>query len=101
MAVEKILNNYTKVILFIKVSKNKIFDQSLNNEIKKQIKVNFSPKFLPAKIINVKDIPKTKSGKIVELMVKKIINGQKIENLSSLSNPECLKEFESLKKTII
>ena len=101
MAVEKILKNDTKVILFIKVSKNKIFDQSLNNEIKKQIKVNLSPKFLPAKIINVKDIPKTKSGKIVELMVKKIINGQKIENLSSLSNPECLKEFESLKKTII
>jgi len=101
LAVEKILKNDTKVILFVKVSKNKVFNQNLNNEIKKQIKVNLSPKFLPARIINIKDIPKTKSGKIVELIVKKIINGQKIENLSSLSNPECLKEFESLKKTII
>ena len=101
IAVEKILKNDTKVILFIKISKNKIMDPSLFNEIKKQIKVNLSPKFLPSKIISVKDIPKTKSGKIVELIVKKIINGQKIENLSSLSNPECLKEYESLKKNIL
>ena len=63
------------------------------NIIKNKIKISLSPKHIPTKIIQVSDIPKTKSGKIVEITIKKIINNEKISNLSSLINPECLKEY--------
>ena len=52
-----------------------------------------SPKHVPKKIFSVLEIPKTKSGKVVELLVKKIINGQKIENIEVLTNPDCLEEY--------
>ena len=59
-----------------------------------------SHKHVPAKIIQIKDIPKTKSGKIVELCVKKIINNEKINNLNILANPECLSEYMVIAKEL-
>ena len=56
-----------------------------------------SPKHVPSKIIKVNDLPKTKSGKIVELTIKKIINNEKFENTASLLNPECLIEYINIK----
>ena len=64
--------------------------------IKSKIRKNCSPKHVPNIIIKVPEIPKTKSGKIVELAVKKIINGNKINNKEAISNPESLKFFENL-----
>ena len=66
----------------------------INNEIKN----NCSPKHVPHKIIKVIEIPRTKSGKIVELAVKKAIHGEKIENLQALANPGCLDFFKKLYK---
>ena len=63
-----------------------------------QIKKNASPRHVPSKIIVVKDIPRTKSGKIVELAVKNIIEGNNIRNKEALSNPEVLSEFKNLKE---
>tara|TARA_B100000575_G_scaffold289609_1_gene291706 strand:+ start:635 stop:844 length:210 start_codon:yes stop_codon:yes gene_type:complete len=63
-----------------------------------QIKKNVSPRHAPDKIIVVKDIPRTKSGKIVELAVKNIIEGNQIKNRESLINPEVLKEFKDLEE---
>ena len=53
---------------------------------------------MPAKIIEVSDIPRTKNGKIVELAVKNIIEGNKIKNIEALANPDVLKEYKNLKQ---
>jgi acetoacetyl-CoA synthetase len=72
----------------------------LNNElirrIKIQIKTNASPRHVPSKILNVKDIPRTKNGKIVELAVKNIIEGNEVKNKEALANPQILNEFKNL-----
>ena len=74
----------------------------LNNEliykIKKEIRYKASPRHVPAKVISVSDIPRTKNGKIVELAVKSTIEGNKIKNIQALANPEVLKEFKKLKE---
>ena len=100
IAVEHKYNNDTRVILFIKLNKKFKFNKLLNKKIKEIIKNSLSPKHVPALIFDINDIPRTKSGKIVELLVKKIINGEKIDNLSVLSNPESLKEYEKKSKFI-
>ena len=93
VAVEQKYNNDTIILLFVKLKDNIQLDESFIKNIKDKIKSNLSPKHIPAKIINVLDIPKTKSGKIVELTIKKIVNNEKINNLNSIANPECLEEF--------
>ena len=70
----------------------------LIRNIKFQIKTNASPRHVPSKILNVKDIPRTKNGKIVELAVKNIIEGNEIKNKEALSNPEVLNDFKNLKE---
>ena len=65
-----------------------------------KIKKLLSPKHVPAKIFNINDIPKTKSGKIVELTIKKIINNENVHNLNSLINPECLEEYKTIAKKL-
>ncbi len=64
--------------------------------MKLKIRKNASPRHVPHKIIQVNDIPRTKSGKIVELAVKNIIEGNKIKNKEALANPEILNEFRNL-----
>ena len=100
IAVELINKSDTKVILFIKTLENVKLDNFLINLIKSNIKKLLSPKHVPSDIIQVNDIPKTKSGKIVEITVKKIINKEKVENLNYLSNAECLNEYYELAKKI-
>ena len=67
-------------------------------KIKEQIKKNISPRHVPNKIISIKDIPKTKNGKIVELAVKQTIEGNEIKNLEALINPNSLKQFKNIKE---
>jgi len=64
--------------------------------IKTKIRKNCSPKHVPSIIIKVPDIPRTKSGKIVELAVKKVIQGETINNKEAIANPEALKHFENI-----
>ena len=66
--------------------------------IKTRIKKNCSPKHVPAIIIKVPEIPRTKSGKIVELAVKKVINGEELNNKEAIANPDSLKYFKNLKE---
>ena len=65
---------------------------------KKKIKINCSPKHVPHEVIEIPEIPRTKSGKIVELAVKKAIQGEKIENIEALSNPNSINFFKNLYK---
>ena len=80
------------------MNKNFSINDNLIKEIKKQIRKNASPRHVPSKIIVVKDIPRTKSGKIVELAVKNTIEGNKIKNREALLNPEVLEEYKNLKE---
>ena len=91
-------DNDVRIILFIIMSKNFSLTDLLLNKIKKQIRKNASPRHVPSKIIVVKDIPRTKSGKIVELAVKSTIEGNKIKNIEALANPEALRQFKNLKE---
>jgi len=100
LAAEHILKNDTNVILFVKLNEGIKYTQNLEKKIKDKIRSMLSPKHIPNRIIAIKDIPKTKSGKIVELTVKKIINNQEITNLSSLINPDCLTEYLDIAKKL-
>ena len=83
-------------ILFVKLNPKLNMSDDFISKIKNSIKKNLSPKHLPANIFNVSDIPYTINGKKVEIAIKNIVNGELIENLDSISNPECLKEYNNI-----
>ncbi len=96
VAVERNLYVDTEVILFLKLQPKYKLNEEFIKLIKSEIRSNLSPKHVPSKIFEVFDIPKTKSGKIVELSIKNIINGLEIKNKNTLANPDCLKEYEHI-----
>ena len=98
IAAEQKYKNDNRVVLFVKLNNNKILNIKLINTIKNQIKILLSPKHIPAIILQVSDIPKTKNGKIVEITIKKIINNEEVTNLNSLANPGCLKDYKNRKE---
>ena len=85
-----------RIILFITTKDNQLIDEEKIKLIKSKIRTNCSPKHVPAMIIKVPEIPRTKSGKIVELAVRQVINGEKINNKEAIANPECLEFFANL-----
>ena len=89
-------DNDIRIVLFVIMNQNYQLNDDLIRRIKLQIKTNTSPRHVPAKILNVKDIPRTKNGKIVELAVKNIIEGNEVKNKEALANPEILNEFRNL-----
>ena len=91
-------DNDIRIVLFIVLNKNYKLEQSLIQKIKKRIRIEASPRHIPSKIIKVSDIPRTKNGKIVELAVKNIIEGNKIKNIQALANSEVLQEYKNLKE---
>ena len=70
--------------------------EELQGEIRTRIRANCTPRHVPAKIIAVPDIPRTKSGKINELAVRDVVHGRAINNQVALANPDALKHFEDL-----
>ena len=89
-------DNDVRIILFVILSKNNRLDEKLISKLKTTIRYEASPRHVPAKIIAVNDIPRTKNGKIVEVAVKNIIHGNKINNIEALSNPSALNEYKKL-----
>ena len=98
MAVGQSWDNDIRIILFVILNKGYDLNTDLVKKIKKQIRINASPRLVPEKIISVTDIPRTKNGKIVELAVKNTIEGNKIKNKEALENPEILKEYVNIKE---
>jgi acetoacetyl-CoA synthetase len=90
-------NDDIRVILFITTHENTELDEKKIKLIKSKIRENCSPKHVPSVIVKVPEIPRTKSGKIVELAVRKIINGETINNKEAIANPACLDYFKNLK----
>ena len=91
-------NDDIRIILFVTTKETQVLDEEKIKFIQSKIRKNCSPKHVPAIIMKVPEIPRTKSGKIVELAVKKIINGEEINNKEAIANPDCLEFFKNLKE---
>jgi len=91
-------DNDIRIILFIILNQRFKLNDQLLQKIKIQIRKNASPRHVPSKVIVVSDIPRTKNGKIVELAVKNIIEGNEIKNKEALANPEVLEQYKNLKE---
>ncbi len=82
-----------RVVLFVKLREGLALDEALDKRIKTVIRDNTTPRHVPAKVLQVADIPRTKSGKIVELAVRNVVHGVAVKNLEALANPEALENF--------
>ncbi|MDD5249283.1 MAG: acetoacetate--CoA ligase [Rhodocyclaceae bacterium] len=82
-----------RVVLFVKLREGLTLDAALIQRIKDTVRENTTPRHVPAKIVQVADIPRTKSGKIVELAVRNVVHGAPVKNLEALANPEALAYF--------
>lgn len=83
-----------RIVLFVKLDEGKTLTEALQNTIRQTLRKNASPHHVPAKILQVRDIPRTLSGKIVEIAVRQTVHGQPVNNLESLANPEALLDFK-------
>jgi acetoacetyl-CoA synthetase len=89
-------DNDVRVVLFVKLAPGVTLDDKLIALIKKQVREGASPRYVPAVILAVSDIPRTKSGKITELAVREIVHGREVKNQEALANPEALELFRNL-----
>lgn len=87
-----------RVILFVRLHEGRTLDDALRRAIVSQIRANTSPRHVPAKILQVTDLPRTKSGKLVELAVRNVIHGRVVPNVEALANPDALKQFRDLEE---
>jgi acetoacetyl-CoA synthetase len=87
-----------RVVLFVRLRENLQLDDALIALIKSTIRENATPRHVPAVIVQVADIPRTRSGKIVELAVRKIVHGETIDNIEALANPEALALYENIEQ---
>jgi acetoacetyl-CoA synthetase len=85
-----------RVVLFVRLRPGAVLDDSLVSRIKQQIRQGASPRHVPARIVAVSDIPRTKSGKITELAVRDVVHGRAVKNKEALANPEALDLFANL-----
>ena len=85
-----------RVVLFVRLREGVVLDERLRQSIREVIRKNTSPRHVPARIIAVPDIPRTISGKIVELAVRNIVHGQPVTNTDALANPSALEYFKDL-----
>ncbi len=88
-------NGDVRVVLFVKLKEGLVLDENLVSAIKRRIRENTTPRHVPAKILQVADIPRTKSGKIVELAVREVVHGRPVKNLEALANPDALEHFRN------
>ncbi len=86
----------TRIVLFVRLREGLTLSAELTAKIKKTIRENASPRHVPAKIVQVADIPRTKNGKIVELAVRKIVHNESVDNVEALANPEALDLYRNL-----
>ena len=85
--------NDVRVVLFVKLREGLVLDDDLIKRIRQTIRDNTTPRHVPAKVLQVADIPRTKSGKIVELAVRNVVHGRAVKNQEALANPEALAHF--------
>ncbi|ELI6425759.1 acetoacetate--CoA ligase [Vibrio harveyi] len=96
IAVGKEIERNEQIWLFVQTVSGVTLDDRLVAEIKSRLKTSCSPRHVPSQIFAISDIPKTRSGKLVELAVKQVINGKEVENLGAIANPDVLEEIRQL-----
>ncbi len=85
-----------RVVLFVRLRPGLTLDDALRDKIRRTIRANATPRHVPAKILQVEDLPRTLSGKLVELAVRNVVHGRPVKNQEALANPEALALFEDL-----
>ncbi|MGI9353143.1 MAG: acetoacetate--CoA ligase [Rhizobiaceae bacterium] len=91
-------DNDVRVVLFVRLAEGLSLSDELVTQIKQKIRTGASPRHVPSKVIQVSDIPRTKSGKITELAVRDVVHGRLVKNKEALANPEALALFVDLKE---
>jgi acetoacetyl-CoA synthetase len=89
-------DNDVRVVLFVRLAPGIVLDETLERAIKTKIRNGATPRHVPARVVAVTDIPRTKSGKITELAVRDIVHGRSVKNKEALANPEALELFRDL-----
>ena len=84
------------MVLFVRLRPGFTLNESLIDRIKARIRANTTPRHVPARIVQVTDIPRTKNGKVVELAVKAVVHGMEVGNTDALANPEALDLFRNI-----
>ncbi|CAI8991066.1 acetoacetate--CoA ligase [Pseudomonas chlororaphis] len=93
LAIGQQWDNDVRVVLFVRLQDGVQLDDALQEQIRQVIRANTTPRHVPAKILAVSDIPRTISGKIVELAVRNVVHGLPVKNTDALANPEALEQF--------
>jgi len=88
----------TRIVLFVRLRAGAALNQGLIDRIRRRVRENCSPRHVPAKVIAVADIPRTKSGKITELAVRDTVEGRPVKNKEALANPEALDLYARIKE---
>jgi len=96
LAIGQDWQNDVRVVLFVRLKASFTLDDSLQKKIRDAIRNNTTPRHVPAKIIQVADLPRTISGKLVELAVRNVVHGKPVKNVDALANPEALDYFRNL-----
>jgi acetoacetyl-CoA synthetase len=84
-----------RVVLFVRLASDVVLDMTLEERIKQVIRENTTSRHVPARIVAVTDIPRTRSGKLVELAVRDVVHGETVRNIEALANPEALEQFRN------
>jgi acetoacetyl-CoA synthetase len=85
-----------RVVLFVRLRDGLVLDDDLQTRIRAHVRKQTTPRHVPARIVQVSDIPRTRSGKIVELAVRKIVHGESVDNIEALANPDALSLFADI-----
>jgi acetoacetyl-CoA synthetase len=96
VAVGQDWENDVRVVLFVRLADGVVLEDGLRETIRKKIRAGATPRHVPAKIVQIADIPRTKSGKITELAVRDAIHGREVKNTDALANPEALELYRDL-----
>jgi acetoacetyl-CoA synthetase len=85
-----------RVVLFVRLAPGRTLDDVLRRQIADRLRTHASPRHVPARIVQVADLPRTRSGKLVELAVRRVVHGQPVDNMAALANPDALDLFRDL-----
>ncbi|MCS0494275.1 acetoacetate--CoA ligase [Ancylobacter sp. MQZ15Z-1] len=96
LAIGQEWDNDVRVVLFVRLKPGAVLDAELEKRIRTQIRTGASPRHVPAKIVAVADIPRTRSGKITELAVRDVVHNRPVKNTEALANPESLELYRDL-----
>jgi acetoacetyl-CoA synthetase len=96
LAIGQEWDNDVRIVLFVRLREGAALDEALETRIRIRVRSGASPRHVPARIVVVPDIPRTKSGKIVELAVREMVHGRPVRNREALANPEALEYFADL-----